>query len=137
MLLTEHDINLNHVVRSERDGQTPAVVFDIVNRENVDAMIAENTARNIPERERLRYTINEEENTLSISIFSTGRRNPYAMTYQLALSILSLVLSSHENDGVRPDLHAFALNHITEERIQKTRAQYWSSPLKNVPPSRH
>jgi hypothetical protein len=130
MLLTEHDITLNHVVRSERNGQVPAVVFDIVNREQVNAMIAQNTylwgTYDNLDSERLEYVINEEDDTLTISkaVSPRGTNSSIAMTHSLALSILSLVLSSDGNDGNRADIMRFPSGVITNEMIQKKRAQY-------------
>jgi hypothetical protein len=132
MLLTEHDIALNHVVRSEINGQAPAIVFDIVNREQVNAMIEENTylwgTYDNSHTERLQYVINEADDTLTISraVSPKGTNISTAMNQSLALSILSLVLSSHGNDGVRADIMSFPSpsREITNEMIQIKRAQY-------------
>ena len=130
MLLTEHDIALNHVVRSEINGQAPAIVFNIVNREQVNAMIEENTylwgTYDNLHTERLQYVINEADDTLTISraVSPKGTNISTAMNQSLALSILSLVLSSHGNDGSRSDINGFAGGSITNEVIQIKRAQY-------------
>jgi hypothetical protein len=136
MFLTENDIELQHVRIATADGQAPRVIFGIVNMDNVLRMLDENTylrgERQDLHTERLQINIDDTNNTIEFRRTVGPRTLAYAANYSLALSLLALVLSPHDFDNTRNDIHAMSPS-ITDDHIQAKREELGVQVEENIP----